>query len=155
MITKEQIEKISSEHINQAGLFLVDIQVKKGNVIEVFVDKDTQITIAECVALSRIIEHSFDREKEDFELLVSSPGLEHPLKIPRQYLKNIGRELTVVGKDGKKTVGLLKEANDETFTIENTRKEKVEGKKKKQEITESITFNYSEIKEAKINIQFK
>ena len=51
------------------------------------------------MSVSRNIEHNLDREKEDFELSVSSPGLDQPFVVPQQYLKNIGRKISAITKE--------------------------------------------------------
>jgi len=108
--------------------------------------------VGECVEISRHIEHSLDRETEDFSLEVSSPGLSGPFKVVRQYLKNIGREVEVVTITGDKQKGVLKSVNAAGFELEAVVKEKVDGKK--VEITKSLAFDFEQIKTVKIVISF-
>jgi ribosome maturation factor RimP len=95
-----------------------------------------------------------DREKEDFELNVMSPGLTEPFKILRQYQKNIDKQIDVVTKEGKKLTGKLISANEEGIELESKVKEKVEGKKGKQLIINNIKLTFNQIKETKIVISF-
>jgi len=152
MITKEKIQYLVEEVLSEE-LFIVDITVGVGNSISVLVDSDTGISIGKCVDISRHIEHSLDRETEDFSLEVSSPGLSSPFKVLRQYLKNIGREVEVVTTGGEKHKGTLKSANSEGFEIEVIVKEKVDGAK--VEIPRLQGYSYDQIKTVKIIISFK
>ena len=104
--------------------------------------------------MSRHIEAGLDREKEDFELNVMSPGLSEPFKILRQYQKNIGKQVDVVSKEGKKLSGKLLKASDMGIELETKTKERVEGKKGKQLIINNINLTFNQIKETKIVISF-
>lgn len=138
------------------GLFIVDISISATNVIHLELDKaEGYVSINECMSVSRNIEHNLDRESEDFELHVSSAGLDKPFRVLAQYTKNIGREVKVVTTDGKKMEGTLSAANEKEITLETSRKEKIEGKKKKELIVEQHVFPMNQIKETKIVISFK
>jgi ribosome maturation factor RimP len=151
MITKEKIQ-ILLEEVLSDDMFIVDITVGTGNSILVSVDSDAGISVGECVQISRHIESSLDREVEDFSLEVSSPGLSLPLKVLRQYLKNIGREVEVVTKSGEKQKGILKSANTEGFELEFLAKGKVDGKKVEE--TRTLTYSFDQMKTVKIVISF-
>lgn len=99
MIDAVRIREIAEAQMDGTDLFVVDVRVAPGNGIEVVVDSDTQVGIDRCVALSRAIEASLDREQEDFELTVTSAGIGQPLRMLRQYRKLIGREVEVVLKE--------------------------------------------------------
>ena len=100
MITAKQITEIVNENLEGSELFLVDVKIRPGNNISVFIDSDTNVSIGDCAALSRFIESKLDRETEDFELEVSSAGLDEPIKLHRQYLKHIGSDLKITTLDG-------------------------------------------------------
>ena len=151
MITKEKIQ-ILLEEVLSDDMFIVDITVGTGNSILVSVDSDAGISVGECVQISRHIESSLDREVEDFSLEVSSPGLSLPLKVLRQYLKNIGREVEVVTKSGEKQKGVLKSANIDGFELEFLAKGRVDGKKVEE--TKSLTYSFDQMKTVKIVISF-
>jgi ribosome maturation factor RimP len=104
--------------------------------------------------MSRHVESNLDREKEDFELHVSSPGLDRPLKTLRQYKKYTGKELSVATRDGKKYSGKLLKASEEGIELESRSKEAVEGKKGKQLIIRNINLTFNQIKETKVVISF-
>ena len=151
MITKEKVQVLVEEAMSH-GMFIVEITVGTGNQIAVSVDSDAGISVGECVQISRHIEDSLDREVEDFSLEVSSPGLSLPLKVLRQYLKNIGREVEVVTKSGEKQKGILKSANTEGFELEFLAKGKVDGKKVEE--TKMLTYSFDQMKTVKIVISF-
>jgi len=155
MISKSTIEGIVNQHINVDKEFVVEISVSSSNKIIVLIDSDDGITIDRCVLVSRAIEQSFDRDEEDFELEVSSAGLSSPLKVVRQYQKNIGRNLDVVLTNGTKIQGKLLLATESSFSIEVQEKVVVEGKKRKELITKTIDLPYSDVKSAYIVVTFR
>ncbi|MCF6357805.1 MAG: ribosome assembly cofactor RimP [Draconibacterium sp.] len=154
MIDKRQIVSLVNEQLEDK-MFLVDIKVNERNVIDVFVDSFDGLPISKCVAISRHVEHSLDREEEDFELHVSSPGLTEGFKVKEQYIKYKGRAIEVVPEEGKKLEGILLEVGEDDFVLETSTREKVEGHKKKQLIVKKHILKYDEIKSAKAVISFK
>jgi ribosome maturation factor RimP len=155
MITNRQVEEIIAPRIAEGELFVVDIDVKPGNKISVLIDSNQGVSIDQCVEISRLIEHSLDRETEDFELQVSSPGLDQPFRVIQQYEKNLGREIEVIKNDGLKYTGTLKEINEDHFVIETKERVKVDGKKKKQLQINDLAIRFDEVKAAKVVISFK
>lgn len=155
MIEKKFIESVVNQHLEPQTEFIVDVSVSANNRILVIIDSDTGITIDRCVDVSRAIEHQLDRDKEDFELEVASAGLSEPLKIVRQYIKNIGRTVEVVMNSGVKKSGTLLSASNEGFSIEVQEKELVDGKKRKVMVTKTIPLAYADVKSTKIVISFR
>ena len=158
MISKELVRKLAQERIDELDrdLFIVDISITPSMVISLEIDKSSgSVAIDDCVSVSRNVEHNLDREEVDFELHVSSAGLDKPLRVLPQYLKNVGREVEMVMSNGPKKTGILLGATEETLTVQTTRQEKLEGKKKKETIVEEETIPMSDIKETKIVISFK
>lgn len=154
MINKQTIISLIESHFEGSDKFIVDVKVLAGNKIEVYIDAPKHIVIADCVELSRFIEGHLDREKEDFELQVSSPGAIESFKVLDQYRKYKETKVKVVTKDGKKYEGVLKEANDDTFVIEETRREKKIVGKGNQTVIENITIAYNNVKETKSVLPF-
>jgi ribosome maturation factor RimP len=109
------------------------------------------------MSVSRNVEHNLDREEQDFELSVSSAGLDKGLRVFPQYTKNIGRTIKVKfkNKDDGSLEGELIAATPEEITLQTTRKERIEGKKKKETIVEDHVFKMGQIKEAKVVLSFK
>ncbi len=155
MIAVDQIQKLVNEKISGTDIFIVEAKVKSGNKIEVLIDRTSGLGINDCIDVSRHIEKSLDREKEDFELVVSSPGAEAPLKMEQQYIKNIGRNASVVKADGTKHTGVIIDFKNDVLTLEETRRENKKIGKGKETVTEQIKINKSEIKETKLIISFK
>lgn len=154
MIDKEKILNLVKEKLEES-MFLVDVSVNTSNVIHVEIDSFSGLSIDQCVALSRHIESNLDRESDDFELQVSSPGAGLPFKVKEQYLKNTGRELEITLKDGIVLKGLLVEANEEEILIETSAKEKPEGSNKKVLVTRTNRVAYDDIQRARVIISFK
>lgn len=155
MITKELVHNIISSKVEEEGLFVVEITVSATNQISIFIDGDKGVTIDQCIAISRFVEQNLDRDVEDYELDVSSAGLDLPLKVARQYIKNIGRNVDIVSKNGQKLTGKIVAANNESFDAEVAKDVLVEGKKRKQKIISLENFKYTDIKSTKIVVSFR
>lgn len=150
MIEIRDIEtSVASFIAEHEGFFLVKAEVKGANRIEVEVDHDSEpVDIDTIVALTKHIEAGLDREKEDFELEVSSAGLTTPLVGVRRYRKFIGKELEVLLKKGVKEKGVLVSADEEGFVLEVIRMEKPEGARRKQQVVHQLPLKYEEVKQA-------
>lgn len=158
MLKKSKIQELAQERIDELGtdLFIVEINISPANVIQVEIESEKgNVAIKDCVSVSRNIEHNLDREEQDFELQVSSAGLDKPFRVTQQYIKNIGEEVKVKLNDGSTIKGLLKNADEKQFVVETSHKERLEGKKKKVTVIKDHTFTYDQIKETKIIISFK
>jgi ribosome maturation factor RimP len=116
----------------------------------VLADKKNGITIDECVGIHRHIENNLDREAEDFELQVSSPGLDHPFTVLEQYYKNEGKKVEVIDNDGAKFTGRLKNITPGGFELET--EVKVKGKTKE---VQDISLNFDQVKTTKIILTIK
>ncbi|GAF03992.1 ribosome assembly cofactor RimP [Saccharicrinis fermentans] len=154
MITKEQILEIITQKIEADGCFIVEVKVSTANKITVLIDSMDGISIDYCIQISRLIESSFDREEEDFELEVSTPGLGQPLKVLDQYKKNIGREVEVTPFENAPFKGTLMEVNDADFLVKEEKKVKIEGKKKKELKVFNRNYKFDEVKSVKIIVSF-
>lgn len=154
MIAKDRIIQLVEEKIEGTEIFVVAVEVSSTNTILVEVDKAPSISIEECVAISRYIENNLDREEEDFDLKVSSPGLDKPIRHFLQYKKNVDRELKVVLNSGKSEKGLLKEVTENQLTLVQRKKERIEGRKKKRVVEHELNLSFSDIKESKVIVSF-
>ena len=119
MVDKKFTEDIVSTFLEGKKIFLVGVKITKSNVITVTIDGDEGVVVEDCIAVSKYIESKLDRDKEDFELTVTSFGLEEYFKMPRQYVKNIGQNVEVVLKDGTKLNGILSSVEDGKVTLTN------------------------------------
>ncbi len=155
MISKETVKQLVNEKIADTDYFLVDVVVSPSNAITVEIDTQEGVNVGFCAELSRHIESQLDREVEDYELEVGSAGLTSPFKVVEQYLKNIGNEVEVLTKDGKKISGVLTEVATETFTLEIEKMVKKEGAKRKVLENETLIINFDSVKYTKYIIKFK
>jgi ribosome maturation factor RimP len=150
MIKKELVWEITEEFLQDTDCFIVDILIQSGNRVNVFIDSDSQVTIKNCQVLSHKIEDRLNAISDNFDLIVSSAGLDRPLKLKRQFVKNIGRSLEVNTVKGEKVDGILSSVTDSEINIICTVKEK---KKKEEKVNIHLTF--LEIKSAMLKIDFK
>ena len=155
MIDKRIVSGIVNEWLEDKEYFLVDVAVSSDDKIVVEIDLAEGVWIDDCVELSRFIESKLDREEEDYELEVGSAGIGQPFKVLQQYLIHIGQEVEVLTKQGQKLEGVMKDANEENFTVTIQKKVKPEGAKRPKLVDEDVTFTYEEIKYTKYLISFK
>lgn len=154
MIDKKTLQEFITGKLEGTDLYLVNLEISPKNEIRVEIDSDNSVDIDKCVELTREIENEFDRDDEDYELEVGSAGITSPLRLPRQYRKNIGMEVEVLSKTGEKLKGLLKEADDNGFVIAVTKKVKKEGSKRPVEETSDLSYRYEDIKYTKPLLKF-
>ena len=150
MIEKQKIQELVEEFIKGTGLFLVAVKVSNANRITVLADKNEGITIDECAAIHRHIENGLDRDKEDFELQVSSPGLDMPFAVIEQYFKNEGKKVEVVDNEGSKYAGKLKNITRGGFELETEKKTKGRAIELKD-----MSFNFEQIKSTRVILTIK
>lgn len=158
MISKQTVKQLAEERIKDRDerLFIVELTISASNVIRLELDKtEGNVSIEDCMSVSRNIEHNLDREDADFELHVSSAGLDKPLRVHAQYVKNIGRDLDIKLKSKEKTTGTLIAVDETGVTLKREEKQEVEGKKKKELVVIENKIAFSDINEAKIVISFK
>ncbi|WAC41748.1 ribosome assembly cofactor RimP [Pedobacter sp. SL55] len=154
MQLEKRVRELVEEKIaDRPELFLVDVKMLPNNKLVIHVDGDQGISIQDCVAISRHV--GFHLEEENaietaYNLEVSSPGVGEPLRLTRQFAKNIGRELALKLANGDKKEGKLLAANETSITIEEQVKEKG---KKVQLVSSQIALN--DITETKVLISFK
>ena len=150
-----EIKDAISNEIVARGCYLVDVTVSKDNEIEVIIESEEgRIELDDCVAISRYFETCFDREKEDYELTVTSAGLDLPFKVLKQYLKAVGSKVEVQLKGGKKLIATLTAADEESITLSYTAKEAVEGKKKKELVEHNDRFTMDQVNSVRPYIEF-
>lgn len=133
--------------------YVVEI-VMSSNKFEVFLDSTDGVTFAKCRRISRIVEEHMDADPqipEEYTLDVSSAGIGRPLKLVRQYIKNIGRDIEVKTKDAKKYLGEMLSANEDEIVLEVLKDPK---SKKKIKETEKITIAMNNISQSKIKVRF-
>jgi ribosome maturation factor RimP len=158
MINKNKVRELVEERMAELdnGLFIVELSISSNNAIRVELDKyEGGVSVEDCIRVSRNVEHNLDREEQDFELHVSSAGLDKGLRVLAQYTKNIGRDVKVKFAESGSIEGELVAATENDITVRISRKERIEGRKKKETIIEDHTVPMEQIKETKIIISFK
>ncbi|MES2458855.1 MAG: ribosome assembly cofactor RimP [Bacteroidota bacterium] len=154
MQVEKRVKELVEEKIaDRPELFLVDIKMLPNQKLIIHVDGDEGINIQDCAAISRHVGFHLEEEnvmEKAYNLEVSSPGIGEPLKLQRQYVKNIGRDLSVKVEGGELKEGKLLEVKDSGITIEA----KVKEKGKKAELVETI-IDFDKITETKVLISFK
>ena len=155
MTDTKKIIEAAERHLEGTDLFVVECTSTPGNDIELTIDSDTSVGIDACAELSRAIEAELDREEEDFSLTVMSAGIGSELRSLRQYRKLVGRPAEVLLTNGVKILAKLDVATVEGITLSYEEKQAVEGKKKKQLVTVTRTYPFSEVKWTKEWLDFK
>lgn len=155
MSFKDKVSQLVADFLETRNdLYLVDLKISAANDITVIMDGDEGLSLQDCLDASRAIEFNLDREEQDFSLQVMSPGLSEPLAFPRQYKKNIGRELQVMLLNGEEVQGEIMAADDvQVILTLRYRRPKLVGKGK-EDVVEERAIPYTEIKKALIVIKF-
>jgi ribosome maturation factor RimP len=155
MSFKEKVQALLEQGLQEKpSVFLIDLKIAEGNKITVVLDGDTGVTLQDCIDISRAVEHNLDREEEDFSIEVASAGVSTPLKINRQYKKNIGRILKVTTTDGEIIEADLTHATDDLITLSWSAREPKKIGKGKETVQKTLELPYNKIKEAVVIIKF-
>ncbi len=145
----QQINEMVSE---EPGYFLVEVKEQKGNNFQIYIDADQGANLGTLLSFHRRLYRKMEEEgrfaEGDFAMEVSSPDLDEPIKLVRQYIKNIGRQVEVVKKDGEKLSGSLLSVTETGIVLEETK-----GKNKKKEVIQHDIF-FENIKTTTIQVVF-
>ena len=152
-ILKDKVKQLISEAVEGTDIFLVNLIVSSGNDINVLLDSDSGLTLANCKTISRAIESNLDREEEDFSLTVSSVGIGEPLVL-RQYKKNIGRKVQVTLNDGEIIEAKMVAADDKIVKLEWKSREKKPTGKGKITVVNNRLLDYQSINQTIVLITF-
>jgi ribosome maturation factor RimP len=155
MIDKASVDSAVAEAIAGTDIFVVETEILAGGRIVVAIDSPTAMDIDTCAEIARKVETSLSPDIDDYELELGSAGLTAPFKVHGQYLKNIGNEVEVLTRDGRKLTGTLTAATADDFTIETTRKERQPGQKRPVTVVEPLTIAKDNAKTVKYLIKFK
>ncbi|VAW22949.1 Bacterial ribosome SSU maturation protein RimP [hydrothermal vent metagenome] len=154
-MNKEKVKNLLNNALEQnTELFLIELKFLADNKIYVEVDGDKGVSLKECIRISREIEHNLDREEEDFSLEVTSPDVTNPLRVRRQYVKNINRTLGVKLQDNTTVQGVLKKVTENEIELEWTVREPKPIGKGKITVVKNATIQFEDILEAKVKIIF-
>ncbi len=151
---QDKVENLLKEAFQENNsLFLIDLNITKDNKILVVIDGDNGVSVNDCIAVSRKVEHNLDREEEDFSLEVSSAGVSEPLRLERQYRKNLGRKLQVT-TNNEKIEATLTEVDQNGIKLNWKAREPKPVGKGKHTVQKEAVLPYSEITDAKVMITF-
>ena len=152
---QEIVKELLSEALEEnEALFLIELSFLAENKILIEVDGDKGVTLKECMRISRHINDNLDREEEDFGLEVTSPDIANPLKVKRQYKKNIGKTLQIKTTTNENYEGVLTETNENQVFLEWKAREPKPIGKGKVTVVKTATIDYKNIEEAKVKIIF-
>lgn len=148
MIDKNEVRKVVEQTIADSSLFVVDVTVSADDRVVVTVDSPEGVDIDQCVSITRAIEAAFDRDVEDYELEVGSAGVTAPFTVPEQYRMNVGNDVEVLTRDGRKLHAVLAAVNDDCsqVTIQVPTRVKEEGAKRPVTKMVDTVLNLSDIK---------
>ncbi|MEM0574923.1 ribosome assembly cofactor RimP [Flavobacterium polysaccharolyticum] len=154
MTFKEKVNGLVEEALlERPAVFLIDLTITDAFKIIVSLDGDTGVALQDCIDISRVIESNLDREEQDFSLEVASVGVGSPLKMIRQYKKNVGRTLIV--KTGSEIIEAeLVEANDVFIILSWKAREPKKIGKGKETVQKELQLPYADIKEAIVTVTF-
>lgn len=152
---RNKVESLLNDFLAQReDLFLIDMKISAGNDIIIILDGDNGVSIQDCLDCSRAVENNLDREEQDFSLQVMSAGLSEPLTLPRQYQKNIGREVELLLENSEKIKGEIVKVEQEAVTLLLRYRKPKDIGKGKVDVEEERVFPLSEIKKSVIVIKF-
>ncbi len=151
---KEKVQELLQDALQEnESLFLIDFSIQSGNKIVVIIDGDNGVTVNDCIAMSRAIEHNLDREIEDFSLDVLSAGVSEGIQHRRQYKKNVGRSLAVKTQEDN-IEGKLTTVDEEGILLQWKAREPKPVGKGKVTVQKEAKIAYDDIVEAKVMITF-
>lgn len=157
-MNKDQIIELLQPYLEDDRIFIVEVKIGEGKIrqtITILLDTDEGIKIEECASISRRLAHFIETNElipDAYNLEVSSPGIDQPLLLRRQYIKNIGRNLKLQLIEGSEKIGALENVTDEGIVFKEETKK---SKGKKVVLFESHTIAFENIKQAKVQISFK
>jgi len=151
VISKQHITDLAESFLMDSENYLIDVKVSASNKISVLIENDQHVAIQDCINLSRHIEHSLDREQQDFELEVSSPGIDQPFRHERQYHKYAGQEVEIKLRNGLKHKGILSLQPENAISLMPS---KSKSSKKTSIPAEPVHFSLNDILETRLVIKF-
>lgn len=154
MIDTEKVRELLNEALQETGAFLVDLRIGQDGKIRILADHMEGMTLEKLSKISRHVENGLDREVTDFEIEVSSPGLDQPFMVKEQYIKNVGRPLKIRLKNGITYNGDFTRFEKDTITLQWEEKQAKASGKGKVKVTREEQFPLSDIEETKVEIRF-
>lgn len=157
-VIESKISALLAEKFQEEGFddcFLLEAKLHANNKLDVFIDSDTGVTFEKCQRISRYLEQHLDEGMwlgEKYTLEVSSPGIGRPLKLRRQYPRNLGRKMEISMVDGSSKTGTLLAVGEDSITLEE--KEKIKEGKRNVTRTLQSEIPFEQIKKAVVKVSF-
>jgi ribosome maturation factor RimP len=156
-LEENSLKDLVEKSLEYESLFLVAVKVSRhgdSQRVKIILDGDNGITIEQCAEVSRKISQVLDEDEGDqspFVLEVTSPGVDHPIRMFRQYVKNVGRRVKVILQDRIEIKGILKSVNEKFIEVEK----EIKSKNKKEHKSEMVEIPFDKIEKTNILISFK
>ena len=155
MTFKEKVKDLLGKALEEnPQLFLIDLDFSETNKISIVLDGDSGVNLQDCINVNRFLDNGLEGEEIEFSIEVASAGLSTPLKLVRQYKKNIGRTLKVKTISQGDVEGTVTEADEEGVTLTWSAREPKEIGKGKVTVEKTLKISYTDIKEAVVIISF-
>ena len=155
MTFKEKVKDLLGKALEEnPQLFLIDLDFSETNKISIVLDGDSGVNLQDCINVNRFLDNGLEGEEIEFSIEVASAGLSTPLKLVRQYKKNIGRTLKVKTISQGDVEGTVTEADEEGVTLTWSAREPKEIGKGKVTVQKTLKISYTDIKEAVVIISF-
>lgn len=147
---KETVNTLLQKKLQELDLFLVELNISADNAIHVYADGMNNISISQCTEIARYLRNELGEAADNFEITVSSPGLDKPFRNMNQYLKNIGKSIEIVTTEGNKLEGKLNTANEREVVINVFKKRNPKNKAQKPEVSDQlVSVEMNNIKQTK------
>jgi len=147
---KQTVENILQAKLDEYNLFLVELSMGANGVITVYADGMENITVDQCTQIARHLRSELGEAADNFEITVSSPGLDEPFRHMNQYKKSIGKSVEVLTKEGNKMEGKISTADENEIVINLFKKRNPKNKSLKPEVSDQmVTVALKDIKQTK------
>ena len=157
MIPKELVRTWTEKYLQDTDYQVCELQISADNHILVEIDRKEGVDVDFCGELNHFLTSQLDQDPktqaEDYSLEVGSVCLTDPFKTRLQYEKNLGHDVEVLDREGKKHRGQLVSVDEESFQIDTEVMVQVEGKKRKQKQVQTLTFAYADVKYTKYELK--
>ena len=148
---EEKFGNILSEILeNYKSLFLIELTFGSNNDVKVFLDGDKGVTLKDCASINSDIKKKINQDEINYSVEIGSCGIDFPLKLVRQFKKNIFRKIEITDLDGLKHIGTLTKVSKTSFEINWKERQAKKIGKGKTTVALSKNFNYGEYKKAQI-----
>jgi ribosome maturation factor RimP len=155
MTFKEKVKNLLDKALEEnTQLFLIDLDISESNKISVILDGDSGVNLQDCINVNKFLDSGLETEEVEYSIEVASAGVSSPLKLVRQYKKNIGRTVKVKTISQGDFEASLSNADEQTATLTWSSREPKEVGKGKVTVQKTITIPYTDIKEAVVIISF-